>query len=101
MATSTNGKRATHNTRREQGREVPAIGLAHAIALGGLSNSDEVARFMAAIPAEVMSGSLKPEVANTAINAVGKQLKAVAMAIKFGVLDPKTGRKVLTLHGGL
>jgi hypothetical protein len=69
-----------------------------ALAGKGISTGVEFCELMSALMSDVIEGSLSPGVANAAVNAGGKLLKAVELQIKFGA-PGKDGRRVLNLVG--
>lgn len=52
---------------------------------------------MGALISDVLSDSVKPQVANAAINAAGKLLKTVDLKNKYGVCEADSDNRTLTL----
>jgi len=48
---------------------------------------------------DIVEGSVTPEVANAAVNAGGKLLKACELQLKYGVPSQVNGKRVLSLVG--
>jgi len=69
------------------------------IAKRGIASSADFTELMSALMSDIVEGSVTPEVANAAVNAGGKLLKACELQLKYGVPSQVNGKRVLSLVG--
>ena len=67
------------------------------IASRGIETGSDFAGFMSALISDVVESNVTPQIANAAVNAVGKLLKVVEMRFKYGQTMGKNKPKELRL----
>lgn len=88
-------KSQTRTVRNAKSRQ-PSTPRSLAIARNGIKTGGHFAGLMSALMSDVIEGSISPGVANAAVNAGGKLLKAVELTIKFGQAQ-QNGDRILRL----
>jgi len=84
------------NVRNSTQHNQPTSPQSLKLATAGVKTGGDFAGLMSALMSDVIEGSISPGVANAAVNAGGKLLKAVELTIKFGQAQ-KNGDRVLRL----
>ena len=63
----------------------------------GIRNTRDVGNLMSALIHDLAVGAVTPQIANSAVNATGKMLKAAELQVRYGRKIGENGQKCLEL----
>ena len=96
-ATKERASRSRGKTSRTASVAEPELPRSAAIAANGVKSSTEFSQLMSALMSDVISGTIKPDVARAAVGAGGKLLKLVEMELRYGTPSNSPGSSPLPL----